>query len=352
METRVSFLDDVPQDWTRPELPELRDLLVLAYRRPTAAEDLADEVGLVAGTFPNLPNMRATWTALIRELGNQKRLRKLVEKAAADPAAAAYQPRFVDLLKDDPIVATPQPVAVDANWWKGGDLTNLFPERLMERRTRLMQIALAAWVTHASRSVARLILRFGNQSAHGTAFLIDNDLLLTNHHNVVHPEYGNVTSVTAEFDHEEGFVGNPLVSKGKIASIIGDAKHDWAVIPLEAAVDRPPLKLGTPYDVGTDDTVVIIQHPKGAYKQFSLEPLAIRHVDADRIQYVADTQQGSSGSPVFNALMHVIALHHAEAEVTVNVKGKQETVWRNQGVQIARVMEALKEKGLTFTAHV
>jgi V8-like Glu-specific endopeptidase len=347
----LSFLDDVPQDWTRPELPELRDLLVLAYRRPTAAEDLADEAGIVPGTFPNYPNMRATWTALVKELGNQKRLRVLVEKAADDPAAAAYRPRFLDFLEDHPVVATPQPIAPGANWWKGGDLVNLYPERLMERRTRLMQIALAAWVTQASRSVARLILRFGDQSAHGTGFLIDKDLLLTNHHNVVHPDYGNVTSVVAEFDHEEGFVGKPLVRKGKIASIAGEAQHDWAVIPLDAAVDRPPLKLGTPYDVGTDDAVVIIQHPKGAYKQFSLEPLAIRHVDAERIQYVADTQQGSSGSPVFNALMHVIALHHAEAEVTVNVKGKQETVWRNQGVHIAQVMKALKQKGLNFTPH-
>ena len=347
----MSFLDDVPQDWTRPELPELRDLLVLAYRRPTAAEDLADEVGLVAGTFPNLPNVRAIWTALIKELGNQKKLRLLVKKASEDSAAGAYQPRFLDFLEDHPVVATPQPAAPDANWWKGGDLVNLYPERLMERRTRLMQIALAAWVTQASRSVARLILRFGAQSAHGTGFLIDNDLLLTNHHNVVHPDFGNVTSIVAEFDHEEGFVGKPLVCKGKFAPAEGDAQHDWAVIRLDTVVDRPPLKLGTPYDVGTDDAVVIIQHPKGAYKQFSLEPLAIRHVDAERIQYVADTQQGSSGSPVFNSLMHVIALHHAEAEVTVNVKGKQETVWRNQGVHITQVMQALKDRKLKFTAQ-
>ncbi|MFL6248011.1 MAG: trypsin-like peptidase domain-containing protein [Thermoanaerobaculia bacterium] len=347
----MSFLDDVPQDWTRPELPELRDLLVLAYRRPTAAEDLADEVGLVAGTFPNLPNMRATWTALVKVLGDQKRLRPLVQKAADDPAAGAYRERFLNFLEDHPIVAAQQPVAPAANWWKGGDLVNVFPERLMERRTRLMQIALAAWVTQASHSVARLILRFGAQSAHGTGFLIDEDLLLTNHHNVVHPDYGNVTSVVAEFDHEEGFVGKPLVGKGKIASIVGDARHDWAVIPLETAVDRTPLKLGTPYDVGIDDAVVIIQHPKGAYKQFSLEPLAIRHVDPERIQYVADTQQGSSGSPVFNSLMHVIALHHAEAEVAVNVKGKQETVWRNEGVHIAQVMKALTERKLKFTAQ-
>ena len=47
----MTFLYKVPQDWTRPELPELRDLFVLAYRTPTAAEQIADEAGIVAGMF-------------------------------------------------------------------------------------------------------------------------------------------------------------------------------------------------------------------------------------------------------------------------------------------------------------
>ena len=111
------------------------------------------------------------------------------------------------------------------------------------------------------------------------------------------------------------------------------------------------MRLGTPYDVGIDDTVIIIQHPKGAYKQFSLEPLAIRHVDPTRLQYVADTQQGSSGSPVFNDRMHVVALHHVEAEVTQTVEGKPQTVWRNQGVQIGQVTQALTEHGVGFSVN-
>src|SRR5262249_19615343 len=160
---------------------------------------------------------------------------------------------------------------------------------------------------------------FGDKAAHGTGFLIQDDHILTNCHNVLDPDLGRVTSVIAEFDYEQAFAGTALVRKGVLDSIVSDADHDWAVIRLESAVERPPLKLGTPYDIGRDDTVVIIQHPKGAYKQFALEPLAIRHVDDQRIQYVADTQQGSSGSPVFNSQMHVIALHHAEKETTVEV---------------------------------
>jgi S1-C subfamily serine protease len=352
----MTFLDDVPQDWTRLELPELRDLFVLAYRRPTAAEQLADTAGIVPGTFPLHDNMRMIWHELIQEMGNQGKLRAMVETAAKDPAAAAYAPRFQEMLRERPAVALPQPVAGADAWWKGDDRSpavaaRLYPERLMERRSRLLQVQLARWITEAARSIAKLSLRFGDHPGHGTGFLIQDDRLLTNHHNVLDKDLGEVTSVVAEFDFEQGFVGTELVRKGLVDSIVGDPEHDWAVIQLESPARRPPLKLGTPYDIATDDTVVIIQHPKGAYKQFALEPLAIRYVDAERVQYVADTQQGSSGSPVFNTRMHVIALHHAEAEVELVVDGGAQTVWRNQGIHCAQVMAGLRGAGVAFTSN-
>lgn len=351
----MSVLTKVPQDWTRPELHELRDLLVLAYRRPDAAAQIADEAGIAPGTFPQLHNMRATWTELIRELGNQAILETLVKKAAADHTATAYRDRFRNMLEDRPEVQARQDAGAADAWWKGDDRTaavavRLYPQRLMERRTRLMQIKLAQQVTAAARSVARLALRFDNENAHGTGFLIGARQLLTNHHNVVQGKQ-KVTSIVAEFDYEEGFTGKALVRKGLVDSIVGAADDDWAVVTLDADVDRPALALGTAYDIGIDDTVVIIQHPKGAYKQFSLEPLAVRHLDARRIQYVADTQQGSSGSPVFNSRMEVIALHHAEAETTVTVDGKSEVVWRNQGIHIEQVKKALKKKKVKFTTN-
>lgn len=180
----MSALTKVPQDWTHPLLPELRDLLVLAYRRPDSAEQIVDEAGIAPGTFPHLHNMRATWTELIRELGNQAILVKLVKKAAVDPTAAAYRDRFLNMLEDHPEVQARQTTGEPDVWWKGDDRApdvamRLYPQRLMERRTRLMQIALAQQVTTAARSVARLALRFGNVNAHGTGFFIGARQILT-----------------------------------------------------------------------------------------------------------------------------------------------------------------------------
>lgn len=290
----MSFLDEASQDWSRPELPTLRDLFVLAYRRLSAVEQLADEAGIVPGTFPIAGNLRSTWTQLIKVMGRQDRLRTLVEKAVNDASAAAYSQRFREMLEDDPPVVLPTAGAED--WWKGGNrLDGLQRQRLMERRSRLIDIELASGVVAAARSVARLKLRFGAERAFGTGFLISTDLLLTNQHNVVHPTYGPLTSAVAEFDYDRTPHDGAVVSKVTAAPAAADLADDWAVIRLTSPPGRSPLPLGTPYDIGVDDLVVIIQHPLGTFKQFALEPLAIRYVDTARLQYIADTQDGSSG---------------------------------------------------------
>lgn len=352
----MSYLDDVPQAWARPELPALRDLLVQAYRRLPTAEDLADAAGIVPGTFPYRDNMRETWTALIKVLGAQGRLRALVECAAADPAVGAYRPRLQEMLRDRPEVPPPQGPGADGAWWLGDDQSpaataRLELERLMERRSRLVDIELAAQVVAAAPSVAKLSLRFGTEPGYGTGFLIGPSAVLTNHHNVMHQAYGPLTSVTAEFDYDQGTHDQPLVRRARTDNIAGDPADDWAVLTLETPAGRPPLRLGTPFDIGTGDLVVIIQHPLGAFKQFALEPLAIRYADASRVQYVADTQHGSSGAPVFNSRMHVIALHQAEAEMTVAIDGRQETVWRNQGIRISQVIRGLRAHGIPFSGN-
>lgn len=349
-ETSVTYLDEVPQDWTRPEYSALRDVLVHAYPRRLEAAILADSVGLVPGTFPEHDNMRTTWTALIRVLGDQGRLTALVEKAVEDPASAAYRPRLRELLSGPPTLAPPPGLPGDGGWWRARDRAGaeerLRRERLIHPRSRLMEIELAASVVTASRSVAKLSLRFGDLRGHGTGFLISADRLLTNHHNVLHETHGPATSIIAEFDHDQGVHEKPLVCRAKAEPSLSQPDGDWAVLTLDAPVDRAPLKLGTPFDVGVDDLVVIIQHPHGAFKQFALEPLAIRYVDDVKVQYVADTQQGSSGSPVFNEKMHVIALHQAEAPAAMD--GGAENLWHNQGIRIEPIIKWLTSRGIAF----
>lgn len=350
-----TFLDEVPLDLSRSEVRELRDLFVLAYRRESEAEQLATAAGLVPGTFPLLDNMRLIWTELLREMANQATLRAIVEEAANDETKRDYQDRFKEMLAGNPAVRSSQPVRLnDDGEWKGVGAkmeATLFHERLMEKRSRLLHIDVARRVSEVAQSVALLEMTYkSGERAHGTGFLIQPNVLLTNHHNFFGTEDKpqQIHAVKADFDYEREFIGSRNWIEGKIKTVKGNAEHDWAIIELAQTIDRPPISLGTPFDIKENDTVIIVQHPLGAPKQFALDAMAIRSVDDQKIQYVADTQKGSSGSPVFNSSMHVVALHHAESQQDLMVDGKEETIWRNQGIRISRVMDDLTANGIEF----
>ena len=90
--------------------------------------------------------------------------------------------------------------------------------------------------------------------------------------------------------------------------------------------------------VRVDDRVYIIQHPSGAPKKIGMIHNVVRSVDDDVVQYLTDTEGGSSGSPVFNEQWGLVALHHQWVEATIN--GVKEI--RNQGRRIERVVAGLQ----------
>ena len=57
--------------------------------------------------------------------------------------------------------------------------------------------------------------------------------------------------------------------------------------------------------------VTIVQHPRGEKKQIALRENKIVDIPDRFLHYAADTEPGSSGSPVFNDQWEVVALHHA-----------------------------------------
>jgi hypothetical protein len=61
----------------------------------------------------------------------------------------------------------------------------------------------------------------------------------------------------------------------------------------------------------------ILQHPDGKFKQVGLQDNYLTSVDENHglIRYTTDTDDGSSGSPVFNDNWDLIALHHAKGEM-------------------------------------
>jgi len=94
-----NFLDEHPQDWTNPEYLELQKLLVFLAKDSGGSnflKNLADLAGIEAGLFPERGNLDSTSNALVKEMGKEGRLRKLVEAAANQNTV--HQQRLSEML--------------------------------------------------------------------------------------------------------------------------------------------------------------------------------------------------------------------------------------------------------------
>lgn len=82
----------------------------------------------------------------------------------------------------------------------------------------------------------------------------------------------------------------------------------------------------------------IIQHPRARRKEVALQENELDAIFTTRIRYTTDTENGSSGSPVFNNAWDLIALHHAAGK-------RSNGRWvNNQGIRIDKIAGKLQSQ--------
>jgi endonuclease G len=227
----------------------------------------------------------------------------------------------------------------------------------------------------AARSVARIVTRLSaGRVSYGTGFMVSPRLLLTNHH--VLGTADDAARSVAEFDYERGLDGRTR----SISSFtfrpneffLADKTLDFALVAVAETGTRLPLRgfgwcplFREEGKIVVGEPVNLIQHPKGELKQLTLREnrlLLLRDLHA---QYEADTEPGSSGSPVFNNQWEVVALHHAGVPKT-NARGELIGVdgrpWRNgddparlawianEGIRVSRLVAFVEAARLTTAA--
>ena len=80
----------------------------------------------------------------------------------------------------------------------------------------------------------------------------------------------------------------------------------------------------------------IIQHPRGRRKECALQENRVTHIHQNTVRYTTDTEQGSSGSPVFNNAWDLVALHHSGGD-------RRGTVWiNNEGIRVDQIVAELR----------
>lgn len=124
--------------------------------------------------------------------------------------------------------------------------------------------------------------------------------------------------------------------KGFLTS--GDLVHDWSIVRTEVAVGDEfgflPLR---PVDHAGIGFVNIVGHPGGRMKQLSLYNNLLESYTSDRVIYTTETDDGSSGSPVFDSDWRVVAMHNGVQHPFELTKLRR--VVRNAGININRIIE-------------
>ncbi|WP_157431060.1 DNA/RNA non-specific endonuclease [Actinomadura macra] len=201
----------------------------------------------------------------------------------------------------------------------------------------------------AAHAVARVGIRDANgrPAGFGTGSLVSPVLLLTNHH--VLPDAATARTSVVEFDFQDGVDGRPLPTVVHPLDpdrfFLADAALDFALVAVGASdADlaafgfNPLIEAAGKAIVG--EFVTIVQHPRGRKKQVALRENRIVDVPDGFLHYAADTEPGSSGSPVFNDQWEVVALHHA----SVPAPERDELGgFVNEGIRVSRICQLVRE---------
>jgi endonuclease G, mitochondrial len=250
-----------------------------------------------------------------------------------------------------------------------------------------------------SRRVGRILIDTGGRlKARGTGFLVGRGIVMTNHHVLKTREQAATCFIQMDYEQNR-FSPNPqpqLFAFEPDRLFINDKALDYALVAVAPKSNQGALieqygwlaldkSLGK-ITVNPDDYVNIIQHPLGREKEIVVRDnrildLATSNQDGAAIgpflHYEADTEKGSSGSPVVNDQWEVVALHHTgvpKEDANGRWLDKEGKVWdertqavseidwqANEGVRVSALMAALaqvqvsaKEKALLdlVTANV
>jgi endonuclease G len=232
------------------------------------------------------------------------------------------------------------------------DESDLLPVYFLEQGARVQ------------RSVARVVLtkphRIGSHTfppgtGWATGFLVAPSLFLTNNHVIPHKDFAS--KIRMQFNYQLGPDGTEQATESYFPApsevYRTNPSLDYTLIRLRPnqVVDDPffgnrmiqpgerwgfiPLNESPTYLEKQHFNV--IQHPSGRRKEVALQNNEIEALFQNVVRYTTDTEPGSSGSPVFNNLWELVALHHAGGEQDETGK------WvNNQGIRLDKIVEDLR----------
>ncbi|MDE5464922.1 serine protease [Bradyrhizobium sp. CSS354] len=226
-------------------------------------------------------------------------------------------------------------------------------ERIWGKTVDFVDVAFFERGRRAARAVARIVTKDG--APLGTGFLISPRLMMTNNH-VIGSE-AEAAALVAEFEYERDVGGRMLAPTTyefePTTCFVTNSQDDldYTVVALGrrisgatelAALGYLPVSAArNKHQLG--DFVNIIQHPDGRPKEAVIRENQLVARSGTTLDYVADTEPGSSGSPVLNVQFALVALHHwgtPHRELT-DENGKTIPKTVNEGIRASSISSDL-----------
>jgi CheY-like chemotaxis protein len=234
--------------------------------------------------------------------------------------------------------------------WRGATDHNALRQGLEQNwsnRAAYLNASFLEKGAHTARSVC--VIELADGWAAGTGFAIAPNLVLTNYH--VWPTPAQINGARARFGFRFDCDGQLLPGQEfqikRLVAHSPETVFDYALVEVDGNPGDDSaigyLRLSPKIGIRTGKSAFIIQHPMGRPQQIVLQDNWITYVAADgcRMQYLTNTDSGSSGAPVCDENWNVIALHHSKAPLppsplTANIRG-------NEGIPITAFYDQIAQ---------
>lgn len=322
--------------WDRRALRDLREILARLYPTERDARRVVVDAGLNPAQIAFDSKAISNWFSILEEAERHAgKIDALVAVAVAEyPDHEALQRAAEGA--PPPVVEGPEPAD-----WRGPRSAGQL-EKVIGTESSLVPISYLELGLLKARSVAKIRLATGGA---GTGFLTGDNVLITNNH--VLPDEETARKAQAIFNYQQTLSGvgaeaderelrpdeyfkTSEADDWSAVRVAASPTETWGSLPLAAA----RVEIG--------DRVNIIQHPNGLPKQISFYSNIVVFVGANRVQYLTDTEPGSSGSPVFDRNWNVVALHHSGGWLPEpGTEDPTRQYYRNEGISMDAVLAGL-----------
>jgi V8-like Glu-specific endopeptidase len=172
----------------------------------------------------------------------------------------------------------------------------------------------------------------------------DEMLLMTNAHVLdASPEEAGTLGPSDAVVHFEATGGPEEPSTHAVSGVVWSSRElDVSLArlqPAPAGVRPYPFAAQAP-DPKLSARLYVVGHPLGGDLSLSLYDNLLIERDACVLHYRAPTEPGSSGSPVFDAMWNLVAVHHAGGSQMRRLNGQPGFYEANEGIRIDAIRRA------------